>query len=153
MFSWDEENGIKSLVGKTVREIWMDKDYLKFVTDTGDVTYTVEGDCCSSSFFFDFYGVANVIDREVVAFEEVKLAPGDPGYRPETYEVEDEDGWSETKVYGYRITTEHPQFGHVSAVLSFRNESNGYYGGWMEQTTYDRVFEPGNRVLADVIGE
>lgn len=144
-------NDLNELTGKTVREIWMDRDYLKFVTDQGDVTYVVEGDCCSDSFFFDFYGVANVLDREVVAFEEVSLAPGDPGYRPETFEVANED-WSETQVYGYRITTEHSQFGHVSAVMSFRNESNGYYGGWMEGTTYDRVFEQENRVLTDVIG-
>jgi len=142
-----------NLIGKTVREIWMDERYLKFVTDEGDVTYEVEGDCCSDSFFFDFYGVGNVIGREVVAFESVSLSPGDPGYRAETYEVEgDEEDWIATQVYGYRITTEHESFGHVSAVLSFRNRSNGYYGGWMEETDYDRVFEPGNRVLADVIG-
>jgi hypothetical protein len=145
-------NGTKELIGRTVREIWMDERYLKFVTDEGDVTYEVEGDCCSDSFFFDFYGVDNVIGREVVAFESVHLSPGDPGYRPETYAVEDEQGWSVTQVYGYRITTEHPSFGHVSAVFSFRNESNGYYGGWMEETAYDRVFEPENRLLADKIG-
>jgi hypothetical protein len=141
-----------NLIGKTVREIWMDENYLKFVTDDGNVTYAVEGDCCSDSFFFDFYGVDNVIGREVVAFESVSLSPGDPGYRPETYSVENEDGWSVTQVYGYRITTEHPSFGHVSAVLSFRNESNGYYGGWMRSTTYDRGFEPENRLLTDKIG-
>jgi hypothetical protein len=140
-----------ALIGKTVREIWMDKDYLKFVTDKGEVTYGVEGDCCSDSFFFDFYGVANVIGREVVAFESVSLSPGDPGYHPETYAVGDQD-YGETQVYGFRITTEHESFGHVSAVLSFRNESNGYYGGWMYSTTYDRVFEPDNQLLADKIG-
>ena len=142
------------LLGKTVREIWMNQEYLTFVTEDGRVTFTVYGDCCSDSFFFDFYGVDNVIDREVVAFEKVDLSPGDPGYRPETFEVEgDEGGWKETEVYGYRLTTEHERFGHVSAVLSFRNESNGYYGGYMEHTTYVPTYEPENRVLADVVGE
>jgi hypothetical protein len=141
------------LTGKTVREIWMNRDYLTFVTDDGPTTFTVYGDCCSDSFFFDFYGVGNVIDREVVAFEKVDLSPGDPGYHPETYEVENEGYWVETEVYGYRLITEHERFGHVSAVLSFRNESNGYYGGWMEHTDAVPAYEPENRVLADVIGE
>lgn len=143
----------KHLIGKTVREIWMNKERLTFVTTDGLVSYVVEGDCCSDSFFFDFYGVDNVIGREVVAFERVDLSPGDPGYRAETFEVEgDEDGWRETEVYGYRITTEHEKFGHVSAVLSFRNESNGYYGGWMEYTDSASDHKAEDRVFADVIG-
>jgi hypothetical protein len=145
---------LEALLGKTVREIWMDRDNLTFVTEDGPVTYSVYGDCCSESFFFDFYGVNNVIEREVVAFEKVDLSPGDPGYRAETFEVKgDEEGWKETEVYGYRITTEHEKFGHVSAVLSFRNESNGYYGGYMELTDHVPAYLPENRVLADVIGE
>lgn len=141
------------LVGKTVREIWMNEDHLKFVTDQGNVIYEVEGDCCSHSYFHDFYGVANVIGREVVAFEQVYLSPGDPGYRRETFEdgVGNQD-WELVRVYGYRITTEHPAFGHVSAVLSFRNRSNGYYGGWMETTDRDVPFKAEDQVLSDVIG-
>lgn len=141
-----------ALIGKTVREVWMNEQFLQFITDDGNITYTVEGDCCSSSFFFDFYGVDNVIGREVVAFESVSLSPGDPGYRSETFEVGDEDSWNETEVYGYRITTEHPSFGHVSAVLSFRNESNGYYGGWMYMVEASPAFNPEHRLLSDKIG-
>jgi len=142
-----------SLVGKTVREIWMNEQYLKFVTDQGVVIFEVEGDCCSHSYFFDFYGVANVLGREVVDFSSVSLSPGDPGYRPETFENGVGDvQYDYVQVYGYRITTEHPSFGHVSAVLSFRNSSNGYYGGWMEVIDRDVAFKPEDQVFADVIG-
>jgi hypothetical protein len=140
-----------ALNGKTVREIWMSDDYLTFVTDDGKVTYAVYGDCCSDSAFFDFYGVENVLGREVVAFESVSLSPGDPGYRAETFETPAND-YGETQVYGYRITTEHPMFGHVSAVMSFRNESNGYYGGWMELTDYEPTYLPECQLLTDKVG-
>ena len=33
------------------------------------------------------------------------------------------------RVYGYRIASDHPTWGEVTAVMSFRNDSNGYYGG------------------------
>jgi hypothetical protein len=125
------------LNGKTVREIWMSDDYLTFVTDDGKVTYSVYGDCCSDSAFFDFYGVENVLGREVVAFESVSLSPGDPGYRPETFDIPAHE-WAAIQVYGYRITTEHPMFGHVSAVMSFRND--------------EPTYQPECRLLTDKIG-
>lgn len=120
------------IVGKKVTGIKMSEDYLVFEYDGGEVCYTVWGDCCSMSYFFDFYGVKNLLDGgPVESFEAVELSVGDVGYHPKTWTVDDEDEYCYTQVYGYRLTVEHPLFGTVSAVLSFRNESNGYYGGWM----------------------
>jgi hypothetical protein len=124
-----------SIVGRKIGAIYWSEDLLTFETDQGLVSYYVEGDCCSHSYFFDFYGVDRLIGSRVTAFEAVNLAPGDPGYLKTTWDVEGpDDYYGDIKVYGYRFTTEHPTFGPVSSVLSFRNSSNGYYGGWMDPT-------------------
>lgn len=137
------------LIGRTITRIRMNEDYLVFDTDAGEIAYTVEGDCCSHSYFFDFYGVRNVLDNgPVSAFEEVELSPGDPGYHPDDclgYQWDSEAGaykpnacgrdHDQIAVYGLRLTTKHPVFGPVSSVFSFRNDSNGYYGGWMRRTS------------------
>lgn len=125
------------LIGQTVTKIEMNEDFLVFTTTEGTHTYTVYGDCCSQSVFFDFYGVENLLSYgEITNAESIRLSPGDPGYRPETWEAgvtNNEDDYDVTQVYGFRFTVIHPIFGEVSAVVSFRNISNGYYGGWVEK--------------------
>jgi hypothetical protein len=126
---------LDKLVGKKITKIRMDEEFLVFETDGDEVhAFTVEGDCCSHSYFFDFYGVRQLLEGgKVTSTEEVDLSPGDPGYRAETFEVENGE-WEDTQVYGFRISVEHRLFGEVSGVMSFRNDSNGYYGGWMYAT-------------------
>jgi hypothetical protein len=54
-------------------------------------------------------------------------------------------------VYGYSITLEPKEndyYGERTAVFSFRNESNGYYGGWIEKTE-DREVLP--EITEDVL--
>lgn len=146
----------EALIGARIKAIHMSEEQLIFETDRGPVGYRVEADCCSTSYFHDFYGVANLLAGEpVTGFCAVDLAPGDPGYRPETWEqgvgtiVRDAE---EVQVYGYRITTVHPVFGEVSAVVSFRNASNGYYGGWMSLMDHPRGGPWLHPVTEDVVG-
>ena len=137
------------LVGRTVSEIRMSEDVLTLITDQGPMSWAVEGDCCSQSVFFDFYGVRHLLDNgPVLAFENVDLSPGDPGYHD--CNGSDGCGGEFTQVYGYRITTEHPQFGPVTSVFSFRNYSNGYYGGWMFETDRHADSPP---LVEDKVGE
>ena len=141
------------MIGATVKEIFWSEDQIVFVTDKGDKAYTVEGDCCSRSYFFDFYGVRSLLaNGPVVAFEAVSLSPGDPGYRSETWDAEGEDCYEVIQVYGYRLTTVHEMWGETSSVLSFRNSSNGYYGGWM--TDIDPAYRPQDlrSITEDVVG-
>lgn len=126
-----------AIVGKTITGILFSEAYLTLETTEGDINLVVIGDCCSNSYFFDFYGVKNLLRSKVIRFESVSLSPGDVGYHEETYDVskvEDTCIGNFVQVYGYRFITEHPLFGELTSVLSFRNESNGYYGGWMELT-------------------
>lgn len=124
---WDAERAereareITNLTGRTVTEIRMTKRELAFVFEDGDArTFEVLGDCCSFSEWHDFHHPERLLEgRPIIAVEQL-----------ETQEDEQEDEL--TQIYGYRFTTEHPTFGPVSSVVSFRNYSNGYYGGWCE---------------------
>jgi hypothetical protein len=121
------EDLAKDLVGKTVHKILMSHDYLEFDTSGGTFVYTVEGDCCSQSYFYDFHGVDKLLaGNPVVSAKEIELA-----------EPTDEDARNGDVVaaYGFEIVTADPSFGDVTSVFSFRNDSNGYYGGWMHYTT------------------
>lgn len=137
------------LIGMFVEKIYMDEDTLTFVTDKGMFSFMVEGDCCSSSYFFDFYGVKQLIGNEILTFESVSLSEGDVGYHKETYDTPSD--WAEIQVYGFRMTTNHSLFGELTSVFSFRNSSNGYYDGWIEKTNHHLVDEQ-FRLLNDHIG-
>lgn len=114
---------MKELVGRKVEKIFMNMDYLKFETDKGSLLYSVYGDCCSSSYFYDFYGVKNLLKNGVVT--EIKSVELDTS-KIQTSEWE----WGDCiQCYGFQITTESPEFGEMTSVFSFRNSSNGYYGG------------------------
>lgn len=112
---------LKDLIGKKITKIYINEEYLRFDTDNGNYTYVVSGDCCSHSYFYDFYGVKNLLENG--AIKEIKNVQLDPT----DLKVRDPHG-DDIKVYGYQFTTE-GKYGDVTAVFSFRNSSNGYYGG------------------------
>ncbi len=122
------ETELKDLVGKKVLKIFINEEYLRFETDEGILTYQVTGDCCSHSFFYDFYGVDNLLKNgKVLSVKEVELTEDRKVPKP------DNDSLA---FYGYSITTESAEFGEVTSVFSFRNDSNGYYGGSIDKTKY-----------------
>lgn len=115
------------LIGKNiVRVLWDNEDgeYLIFVDDQGgEYAYTVDGDCCSSSYFHDFIGWDKLIGNgPVVSWRELPQ-----------FEKEDETYVECTIIYRYELVTVNEKFGEQTTVFSFRNESNGYYGGSMSQ--------------------
>ncbi len=120
---------MNDLVGKKIEHIFMNSDSLRFNTDQGDFTYGVEGDCCSGSYFYDFTGVNKLLGYIVKSIEEIDIE--DNG--------QDHEGHESLSFYGYRFITEDPEFGEVSSVMSFRNDSNGYYGGWLDKVSNREV--------------
>lgn len=113
---------IKDLVGHTIKHIFMNENALKFETDKGSFVFTVSGDCCSVSYFYDFTGVDKLLGRKVKKIETVDLDT----------KGKHTEGHDSLQCYGYRFVSEDPQFGEVSSVMSFRNDSNGYYGGYID---------------------
>lgn len=126
---------MKELVGKVVKEMYVNEDQslLKFVTDSGEVVYITEADCCSETWFADiifghtFFGkvVSEVTELEVPDWVSVLLTKD--GRTRQEYD----------QVYGYQIVcanTSDYRFGSNSSNcdIIFRNSSNGYYGGSCE---------------------
>lgn len=135
---------LKDIVGKIINKVFFNSKYLKFETNEGNFIYTVEGDCCSYSFFYDFYGVNNLIGRKVKEVKEVELHPTDLFVTPDKGDC--------TSVYGFSITLEPKEddyYGESTAVFSFRNESNGYYGGWIYKVENDMEVLP--EITKDVL--
>lgn len=138
---WNDHgsDSIGKLTGRTITAIWISEDRVTFATDAGELTWRAEGDCCSTSYIYSLEGVERLLaGRPIVAVHSIELQEGDLGWhdpdcrgcswRPEGF------AHDVVEVYGYRFTTVDPRWGEVSSVLSFRNESNGYYGGWLEFT-------------------
>ena len=165
----------KKLIGKTIYEIYMSEKYLVFVVSKNAskvVAFGVYGDCCSTSYFHDFIGVKNILGKKVVDFKSIGdeyestsvkemkkegLPTGEGHFHnfranwegTEYYELENEEC---VKYYGYKIIVEDGK----SAVLAFRNSSNGYYCGNMEMldsTTKNPIKENKFKLKDDYLGD
>ncbi len=118
---------LKGLVGRKITKVYMTQDYLRFDTDGPSYTYAVTGDCCSHSFFYDFYGLDHLLKNgKITEIKTVELHPTDLLARGDEY-------GECIQVYGFQITTESEHYGSVTSVFSFRNSSNGYYGGSIDK--------------------
>lgn len=133
----------KALVGKKITNIFMNEEALGFRdSDGGEYWFSVEGDCCSHSVFYDFYGVKNLLENgPITEVKEVELHPN--------LSKDNKNYQEEIKVYGFQLTTESEEFGPVTSVFSFRNYSNGYYGGWLRHGASKTVNVP--EITDDVI--
>lgn len=144
---------MKNLIGKTVTAIHMSDARLVFETDGGLVGYEVEGDCCSYSYLHDFFGVENLLHNgPITESEGVDLDNDDPRFAKPV--PAGEVDYTYTQVYGYRLTTVHPTFGEMSSVVSFRNESNGYYGGSLRRLAGEfDIPSDAKNLTTDYVGE
>lgn len=121
---------IEELIGASVKKKFMNDEYLKFETDKGTFVYGVYGDCCSYSHFYDFYGIKNLLNNgPIIATKEISIDS-------ETIKNPGDDC---TAAYGFQMTTISPEFGEVTSVFSFRNESNGYYGGSLTKAKEEEI--------------
>lgn len=124
-----ETDEIKNaIVGKTLKSIRYDDQHLFLIFDDEYLSLTVYGDCCSYSYFYDFYGVEKILNHKITDFKEVDLDPTD---------LKASHDGDRIQVYGYKIVCERSADDYQwdkepTAVFSFRNDSNGYYGGSLE---------------------
>lgn len=111
---------MKELIGKTVNEIWTDKTTIIVRCSDGDFKYVAEGDCCSVSWVEHMENVSELIGATILSVESVERSSG-------MTEKEIEEKHECLDVYGDKAITDKGYF-----ILEYRNESNGYYSGWME---------------------
>lgn len=105
---------------------------LTFKTDIDDVVWQAEGDCCSHSFFTDLK-LQPVFGKKIVKVADVDSMVDD-ALDPKTL-VDTGAGENDYEsIYGIQLTAEDGSVGFVI----FRNHSNGYYGGWVEEVGTER---------------
>jgi hypothetical protein len=118
---------LKRLEGKKIARVKVSRDRKTIVFDTNDgrMTWTAEGDCCSSSWFEHVDGIEDLIGEIVTAVEHADRY----GYLEETSKSWDKDENELTRIYFVTIKS---RKGRCS--IEMRNSSNGYYGGSIEVT-------------------
>lgn len=116
---------LDALIGARIDAVMTndDRNELVFVTNKGLIGFDALGDCCSCS-YFDTLGPLEALHGATVgAVKDVDL--DDRNFR----DNDNDNDWGDlTQFYGHTIITNK---GNVDLV--YRNESNGYYGGWIEQ--------------------
>lgn len=107
-------SNLDELIGQDILSVETNADHtsIRFIVAGREpLVYYADGDCCSGSWIEHIEGVDRLVGV-VKAVPDLDL-PGVP-----------DEGDNVIQVYGYGITTD-----KGTAVIDFRNESNGYYGG------------------------
>lgn len=109
---------LNPLVGKQITGVRVEKggEKLAFDTNAGQLSLEVTGDCCSHSWIEHIEGVRNLVGATVLSVSDRDMPGG----------IEDEE-YEYLQFYGYDIKTDKGNF-----YFEFRNSSNGYYGGGLE---------------------
>lgn len=108
------------LIGAKTKALFIDKakERLVFQTDKGDFAFVAEGDCCSQSWFEHLSGVEDLINSKIKSVRHVDMGEiAHPSHEC-------------LQLYGTRIQTARGVF-----EIEMRNSSNGYYGGYISQSS------------------
>lgn len=117
------DRALKAVEGAKVTKVWDGNGEVAISFDNGKTLYSAsEGDCCSYSWVAHVSGVAAVIGQSIDRAEE----------RPEyaTHADESDETSKSADVlalYGVTLITERGDM----LDIDYRNDSNGYYGGWL----------------------
>lgn len=130
---------MKELIGEKITKVFIDEENLTFETASGKViNYAVRGDCCSKSVWYDFYGLEGLLKGGVVIeANDINLYEneGIKNFVTERLSRVDVKNYDlSIEIYGVAIVYDGGNYGERSAAVSFRNYSNGYYGGRYYQT-------------------
>ena len=114
---------LEELMGRKILGLQADAErvYLKFITDQGNVTYGCYADCCSESWINHINGMSELVGGTVEDVDEVDfyaLLKVEPESTKQDFD----------QVLFHRVKTEKGW-----CTFEFRNSSNGYYGGWLEE--------------------
>lgn len=125
------------LVGKVLTglRIAKDRQAIMFNTPEGDIVAHADADCCSYTWVEHIELPALGFPAKVSAVEELSM----PDVEPPNGE-HGGDSYDVVAFYGLKITTDKGEI-----VIDYRNDSNGYYGGWL-------VF-PGSDFYGGVFGQ
>lgn len=111
----------ESLVGKKIKEFHIDEERqrITFFVEPKSISWRVGADCCSHT-WIESLDDPEALKGIVYKVEEIPM--------PDLGNVDGKyyQGVEQVQYYGIKVTTENGR-----CVIDFRNDSNGYYGGWM----------------------
>lgn len=115
-------NSLCVLIGEIITDLLIndEKTVIQFkLTDGRKRTFITAGDCCSESWIEHVSGIKALCGAEILIVDELELRTIDgDGSRQEV-----------DKIYGISCRTNKADEFHIE----FRNSSNGYYGGALEE--------------------
>lgn len=133
---------MKELFGEVVRAVYSNEDQHSLFFDVGPgrmggsyvrqrfIEFPLDSDCCSESWWADIVGTEALINQRVMGIEELEM--------PDVPEDDKRSRQEYDQAYGYRLKT---RVGYVDLV--FRNSSNGYYGGDLDDAVWHEQMPPG----------
>lgn len=109
-----------NMLNRKLASVVLDKgrDVITFTFQDGfERRFSVEGDCCSSSWIEHLEMPPDIVGATLLSVEDSA---------PITQDHAEHDDGGEISVYNTSFKTDRGEI-----VLEFRNSSNGYYGGWL----------------------
>lgn len=114
---------IPDLPNEAIRDITITKDSINMICDEHDICIDAYGDCCSYSYIRYYESMMSSVDKTLSHIIRHKI---DADNSPDYLSVDDNMTCYEYTRYEFNYTD-----GTITT-LELVNESNGYYGGWLE---------------------
>jgi hypothetical protein len=117
------------IIGKEIVSFNLKSDgsILKFLFKNGEsISFIPEGDCCSTS-WIESIDNDEVLKGKILSIEDIPM-PNLGNIDGKRYK-----GVGQVEYYGLKIRTE-----NGDCVIDYRNDSNGYYGGWINLVYSDQ---------------
>lgn len=128
----DTEEAYAEMVDRPLKSVALDKakDSIRFgFADGSTVVFSVEGGCCSHS-WIEHLSLPSPVGGAVIASWDEPEMPTHDGHvceePPEGSYTRPSCDHDSLAVYHTRFRTQHGDI-----VMEYRNDSNGYYGGWV----------------------
>lgn len=120
-------NNVNDLIGRILHKITDENDDLQLHLDNNEIVYfEAEGDCCSESWVEHVDSPTK--PEKILQIQQIEI---EGYYEPAEYKKKQKEEIDELACYFYQIITEGGEY-----TVELRNNSNGYYGGWLERRTH-----------------
>lgn len=135
---WGVKQAIEKMIGKKLKSVELSKNKEKVVfkfQDGHKQVFGVEGDCCSHSWIEHLETLSDLCGATLLSVNEASIdRTDDDDYNPIEYKSEEYVAREHEclNVYSTHFVTDRGEI-----VLEYRNSSNGYYGGYLVDHSYN----------------
>lgn len=118
-------NDVNDIIGKILCKITDENDDLQLHLDDGEIVYfDAVGDCCSESWVEHIDTPSK--PEKIIQIQELEIS--NYNYEATEYKKRKKEDIDVLSAYFYQINTDGGSY-----LIELRNNSNGYYGGWLQR--------------------